>query len=150
MASDLAPSGPQPINIWLESLISRQSLDASADSELAAQKDDAILLLLGKLALVYWRPDFTPKQAEQLYAQFLDDLRDLPFESIVGAIEAYRRNPENKFYPTPGQLRGLIINPPGWWVGSRNEWVKEVREDAKKELVKLEGKLPVFAIEKNN
>lgn len=85
-----------------------------AEREAVAQKDEAILLLLAKLAVVYWRPDFTAGQAKQLYTQFLDDLREFAFADIAEAIEKYRRDPENKFYPLPGQLRGLIATPYSW------------------------------------
>lgn len=71
-------------------------------------------MLLGKLALVYWRPDFTPGQAKQLYAQYLDDLRPFAFADVAEAIETYRQNGENKFFPTPGQLRAIIVTPYSW------------------------------------
>lgn len=92
------------------------SAQERTDEEVEAriQKDEAILVLLGQLALVYWRPDFTPGQAKQLYAQYLDDLRPFAFKDIAEAVETYRQNPENKFYPTPGQLRGLIAKPYSW------------------------------------
>lgn len=105
--------------------------------ELKAQKDEAILLLLAKLAVVYWRPDFTAGQAKQLYSQYLDDLRDFAFQDIADAIEKYRRDPENKFYPSPGQLRGLIAKPPSWWVNGQTEWSKEIRSDAEKEILAI-------------
>ena len=108
---------PQQINIFLESLTSRlKSAQNAPDYQRAAegQKDEAILLLLAKMALVYWRPDFTPAQAKQLYAQYLDDLRPFAFADIAEAFQTYRQNPENKFFPTPGQLRGLIATPYSW------------------------------------
>lgn len=105
--------------------------------ELKAQKDEAILLLLAKLAVVYWRPDFTASQAKELYSQYLDDLRDFAFQDIADSIEKYRRDPENKFYPTPGQLRGAIAKPPAWWVNGQTEWSKEVRQVAAKEMAAI-------------
>src|SRR5262245_40849754 len=102
--------GPTPINIFLESLRSqRTSAQDVPDYQVTAeaQKDEAILVLLAKLALVYWRPDFTPAQAKQLYSQYLDDLRPYSFADVSEAIEKYRQSPDSKFYPTPGELRGL-------------------------------------------
>jgi hypothetical protein len=128
--------GPQPINTWLESLTSQVNSARNEGPELKeimAQKDEAILVLLAKLALVYWRPDFSPAQAKELYAQYLDDLRDLPFSEIVDAVEKYRRNPENKFFPTPGQLRGAIVAVPSWSVGSTRDRWKELMDANQKE-----------------
>lgn len=129
-------SHPRPINIWLESLRS-QTISAreepEAVSEAKAQKDEAILILLAKLALVYWRPDFTPMQAEQLYMQYLDDLREFSFKDIAWAIATYRRDPESKFYPSPGQLRGLLAKPYSWDPNPKNH-MKERRAAAVEEL----------------
>lgn len=99
-----------------------------------AQKDEAILLLLARLALLYWRPDFTPGQAKQLYVQYLEDLRDFAFSDVSEAIQKYRRNPENKFFPLPGQLRGIIETVPSWDVISRREHLIALRASATREL----------------
>lgn len=39
----------------------------------------------------------------------LDDLGEFSVHKIELAIKAYRRDPENLFFPKPGQLRGLIV-----------------------------------------
>lgn len=131
--------GPRPINIWLESLTSR-AISAQeipeAKREALAQKDEAILLLLAKLAIVYWRPDFTPQQAKQLYSQYLDDLREFAFADIAGAVQTFRRDPENKFFPLPGQLRGLITTPYSWDPNPRDH-VKYVLKQAEVELEQI-------------
>lgn len=135
-----AASQPRPINIWLESLTSQVICgadDPPALTEAKAQKDEAILILLGKLALVYWRPEFTPKQAAQLYEQYLDDLREFAFADVRDAIERYRRNVENKFFPTPGQLRGLIEAVPSWDVISKREHMRQLRQAAERELATI-------------
>jgi hypothetical protein len=72
-------------------------------------KDEAILVLLGKLSLHYWRPDFTPAQAKQLYRDYVEDLRPYPFEEIDRAISKYRANGANRFYPTSGQIIDHIL-----------------------------------------
>lgn len=130
---------PQPINIWLEQLHLSKISDAAEPESVRvarAQKDEAIIVLLGQLSLVYWRPDFSPAQAKQLYLQYLDDLRDFAFSDIVEAIEKYRRDPESKFFPAPGQLRGLITTPYNWDPSPRNH-MKERLEASKAELAQV-------------
>ncbi len=72
-------------------------------------KDEAIVALLAKLALHYWRPDFTEGQARQLYLDYLDDLRDYAVADIKTAIQAYRTDGTNKFFPSSGQIIDSII-----------------------------------------
>lgn len=98
------------------------------------QKDDAILVLLGKLALIYWRPDMSPAQARELYTQYLEDLREFPFSSIKRAVEDYRRNGENKFFPAPGQLRDLITTVPAWDIISAKKHRENLRIEAREEI----------------
>lgn len=63
---------------------------------------------LTKLAMHYWRPDFTPGQMRHLMADYLEDLRGHSPAEIADACARYRRNPENKFYPRSGQLLELM------------------------------------------
>lgn len=91
-------------------------------------------MLLGKLALVYWRPDFQPGQAKQLYLQYVDDLREFPMSEIVAAVEAYRRDGGNRFFPTPGDLRKLICTPPTWDVISKDTHMRELHRKAIAEM----------------
>lgn len=102
-----------------------------------AQKDEAILLLLAKLAIVYWRPDFTPGQARELYTQYLDDLRPFAFADIAEAIEKYRQDAENKFYPLPGQLRGIIEAVPYWSIATKREQVASRLKAGREEMAKM-------------
>lgn len=112
-----------------------------AEREAIAQKDEAILVLLAKLAVVYWRPDFTAGQAKQLYTQYLDDLRPFGFKDIAAAIETYRQNPENKFYPLPGQLRGIIATPYSW-DPSPKKHLPEKLADSREEMEQMVATLP--------
>ncbi len=100
----------------------------------AGNKDEAILALLGRLALVYWRPDFTPSQAKQLYQQYLEDLREFPMAEIAQAIQKYRRDGANTFFPAPGQLRELIATPPSWDTISKNEHIRALHSAARDEM----------------
>ena len=112
-----------------------------AEREALAQKDEAILLLLAKLAVVYWRPDFTAGQAKQLYTQYLDDLRPFAFKDIAAAIETYRQDPENKFYPLPGQLRGIITKPYSW-DPSPKKHLPEKLADSRAEMERMVSMVP--------
>ncbi len=129
------PSGPQSMNIWLDSLRSTaQAASQMTETErtVSKQKDDAILILLGKLALNYWRPDFTASQARELYSQYLEDLRPWPFQEIVSALKKYRQSGE-KFFPTSGQLVRLITAVPNWDVISAEKHRGNLRYQAKAE-----------------
>lgn len=119
----------------MESL--RSSLSAGkSQAEISArqQKDEAILIQLARLALMYWRPDFTPGQAKQLYEMYLDDLSVYSFYDITKACEKFRQNADNKFFPTSGQLRGLIEEIPSWDVISKNKYLAERKAMARDEL----------------
>lgn len=105
-----------------------------------ANKDEAILTLLARLALVYWRPDFAPGQAKQLYLQYVEDLREFAIADIVEAVGKYRRNGENKFFPTPGQIRGIIEAVPSWDVNSKAKHIAERHAAGRAEFEKaVEG-----------
>jgi hypothetical protein len=83
--------------------------EAPALREARQSKNEAILLLLGKLALHYWRPNFTPELARLLYADYVVDLAPFPMPSIAAAIAAFRSNGANRFFPTTGQLVDFIL-----------------------------------------
>lgn len=133
-------NGPQSINIWLGSL--RSTAEAArakspVERVVEQQKDDAILTLLAKLALHYWRPDFTAAQARQLYSEYLEDLREYAFDDIAESMENFRRNGENRFFPTCGQLRTHIETVPAWDVNSKTRHINERHEHAKREMEKM-------------
>lgn len=106
--------------------------------------------MLTALASVYWRPDFGPSQAAVLMADFVQDLEEFPVPEIEVAIQTYRRDPKSKFFPTPGVLRGIILEgrkeraeldnlgpairnfdsrPIMWWMQPRNLWRDHWLED---------------------
>lgn len=105
-----------------------------------AQKADAIIELLAKLAVVYWRPNFSEAQLRELYSQYLDAVEKFAFKDIALALEKWRNDGANKFFPTPGELRNLIITPPSWWCSGRLEWSKELLEDSAREFKAALGK----------
>ncbi len=128
----------------MESL--RSSLSAGkSQAQVTAeqQKDEAILIQLAKLALMYWRPDFTPGQAKQLYEMYLDDLRVYSFYDITKACAKFRQNADNKFFPTSGQLRGLIEEIPSWDVISKNNYLAQRKSAARDEMAGMVERIEV-------
>lgn len=67
--------------------------------------------MLTQLSSHYWRPDFSSAQYRALIKDFISDLAPYSLEKIAAAIEAYRRAPENKFFPHPGALIGFMREP---------------------------------------
>lgn len=125
----------------------------STSKALASQADNqnraAIAKMLMALASHYWRPDFSPSQAAQLVADFVEDLIEFPLAEIEIAILEYRRGAENEFFPKPGKLRKIIIGnrshraqlerlgdgagkrdtrPCRWWGINRRLWKPHWRE----------------------
>ena len=64
--------------------------------------------ILSRLALHFPRPDFTEAQAKLLLADILRDLVAFSPAEINKACAEWRSNPKNRFYPTSGQLIGLM------------------------------------------
>lgn len=44
----------------------------------------------------------------QVLGMMVDDLDDLPLNEVLCAFRAYRRDPKNRTFPLPAQIRGLI------------------------------------------
>lgn len=74
-------------------------------NESAAKQISAIL---SKLALHYWRPDFTPAQVNLLMGDYLDDLEGKSPYDVDAACRQYRSNPDNQYFPRTGQLLELM------------------------------------------
>lgn len=66
--------------------------------------------MLSKLAVHYYRPDFTEAQAKSLISDMVEDLSDFAVHEVESAIRAYRRDANNKFFPTSGALREPILD----------------------------------------
>ena len=68
---------------------------------------DYVATALLRLQGHYWRPDFSPAQARELYEDFMDDLGHIPPDILDEACAAYRRDPEARYFPRPGQLLAI-------------------------------------------
>lgn len=67
-----------------------------------------MILLLSRLALHYYRPDFTEGQAKLLILDMASDLDPYTAGDVEVAIGAYRRNSANKFFPRSGDIIEVI------------------------------------------
>lgn len=65
-------------------------------------------MLLTRLAVSYYRPDFTEGQALILIQDMLEDLAEFKLPEIEVAIRKYRREAQNKFFPRGADLRAII------------------------------------------
>lgn len=59
------------------------------------------------LDVIFPSQHLSPDQMTLRFQIFFDDLRGLSESELGMACERYRRDPENKFFPTPGALLAL-------------------------------------------
>lgn len=81
--------------------------EASSSSRKLEPKE-LVLVALNRLALHYWRPDFTPSQAKAVMGDYLEDLAHYGAERVEEACRRWRCDPANKFFPRPGEMLALI------------------------------------------
>lgn len=108
--------------------------------------------MLMALASHFWRPDFSPAQAAQVFKDYADDLGGCTIAEIENAIRDYRLQPKipGKMKPFPGSddLLGLVVanrkhradlerlgapvklvsRPIRWWSKPRSMWAAHWRE----------------------
>lgn len=113
------------------------------------EKAKAISVMLANLAPIYYRADFGEAQAKALFAAFVEDLSEFALQDLENAFREYRRDPANKFFPTPGNIRALTeaamkerrladehrarplpseSRPIMWWMMPRQVWKPHWRE----------------------
>lgn len=85
----------------------REWLAAAIAGPPAAMMRDYVTQL-GRLSLHYWRPDFTPEQAKLMFQDFASDMAGTTAAELVEACNEWRRDPENRFFPRPGELLELV------------------------------------------
>lgn len=56
------------------------------------------------LTAQYYERKLTP----ELVSLMVDDLEDLEADAVIEAFREYRRNPANRFFPLPGQIRAIV------------------------------------------
>ncbi|NDC55523.1 MAG: hypothetical protein EBZ69_01685 [Alphaproteobacteria bacterium] len=57
-----------------------------------------------ELLAAYYRTQLTPMQ----FSMYAEDLSCLSRDELVKACQEYRKNPENKFFPLPSALIGIV------------------------------------------
>ena len=70
---------------------------------------------------------------KQVIAMMLDDLLDIPAGLIINAYNVYRKNPANKHFPMPAQIRSIVY--PETLLSERdiaNELVRKIENAVKK------------------
>ena len=66
---------------------------------------------LERLAMVYPRADMDSRKWSILFLTFFEDLGRLTLENLRDGCSRYRRNPSNRFFPSPGQLLDACRDP---------------------------------------
>lgn len=73
-------------------------------------------MALTKLRSHFYQPGQTEAQIRGVIDDMLEDLDGLSAYQVEDACANYRRDPTNKFFPTPGQIieatRGKFADPP--------------------------------------
>jgi hypothetical protein len=141
----LIGDGPKEIGAWLHLLAVPETRDPAIIAASKA-KDQTILCMLGRLALHYWRPDFTPEQAKNLYADYVRDLRPYQIGDIRDSIAAHRRR-DAKFYPRVGELLTFIEAPPAWELCTQKAYIAARREAGARELKAIAAEMSAVQIE---
>lgn len=104
---------PEPRGKQLHTITS--SLESRTQSGVLRKVQDStdrkklVAVSLAKLAAHYWRPDFTATQAEMLFEDFVEDLREFRDDEVEKACRLYRQDGQNQFFPKPGQLREILL-----------------------------------------
>lgn len=110
------------------------------------QRSKMLALILSRLAIHYYRPDFTEGQAKLLIEDMVQDLGEFNTDIVTEACSAYRQRKDSKFFPTSGVLRALCneieqasakaareaargtarpaqgFRPNLWWMQPREKW----------------------------
>lgn len=95
--------GRQPMkHLPSQPTASRETMQPSPRRQIAA--------ILSRLALIYWRPDFTQEQARLVIENYLSDLEGYTPAEVDAACAKYRQLPTSEYFPKPGQLLA-ILNP---------------------------------------
>lgn len=67
-----------------------------------------ISVMLGRLSLHYWRPNFTEEKNALIVDDYCRDLHGVTVQELADAIEQYRKKIGERYFPTIAQLNKLI------------------------------------------
>lgn len=109
---DTTETGLVPIGSLARTTISslerRQRSGGLISATNSQPEREAKAVEISRLALHFWRPDFTPRQVKSVMSDYLDDLAGRSAWDVAEACKAWRRDGANRFFPTPGQLLALM------------------------------------------
>ena len=71
----------------------------------------AMTVELERLALAFPRTDMDSAKWSMLFRTYFEDLQFLTIETLRAGCSRYRRNAENRFFPSPGQLLAACKDP---------------------------------------
>lgn len=112
---DTTETGLVPIGSLPRTTISSSALRQRSGGLISATNSqperEAKAVEISRLALHFWRPDFTPRQVKSVMSDYLDDLAGRSAWEVAEACKAWRRDGANRFFPTPGQLLALMLRP---------------------------------------
>lgn len=69
-----------------------------------AATDRELVIELERLATIFPRTDMDARKWSVLFETFSEDFQGKTLEQIRHACQQWRQNPDNRFFPTPGQL----------------------------------------------
>ena len=92
----------------LELLRSSEMNFLAAMQPLTQTQKAAVAIQLSRLAIHYYRPDFTEGQAKALMQDMVEDLSEFRPDQIENAIRDWRRDPEKRFFPRAAELAQII------------------------------------------
>lgn len=84
-----------------------QDVGAAKPKRVTATAEQIMQQLLG-LEVLFPSQQLDRQQQNLKYRIFYEDLRHLTAEEMAEACRRYRQNPNNKFFPTPGQILAAL------------------------------------------
>lgn len=92
--------------------VRRSTLPISkTDQQAVATMKAKKAMSLSRLALHFYRPDFSEQHARLLIDDMVRDLKRVTPEDVERACKLWRTNEASRFFPTSGQLLAMLKNP---------------------------------------
>lgn len=92
---------------------------------------------LGK-AIAYTAAYYSRELQREVVSMMVDDLADLPFDAVEAAYQSFRRDPKNKSFPLPAQIRDIVAP------------VETPEERAREIAARIEGAIVKFGYPNGN
>lgn len=89
-----------------------RALLPALEAQLAPAGPDGVRRALQPLMAVFPQPERSDAEWTLWWAQYVEDLGGFCAASLGEAARAWRRRPDARFMPTPGELRALALAAP--------------------------------------